>query len=312
MQDKLKNIIEKFKESQTSLEAYQAISEFVEIVIAVPEYIAQVEKEGEIIYQEKIKLNADKGWNYGLSGKELDEHNKWRDRKSKALHELDPFFPLRNLNNIHEGIKPENISACFDWLYRSQSPDEPLSKTDKEEYQMFLDKVFKKVIPFLKVEKSEAVETAIKDTKWADITIRFLNDQEVKIESGKETSEANYQEMGFADGKSKQPIFCWDFLHLLSTREGIFPLGKSSKKDNNARITQKKKLSDKLKNYFKIEEDPFEEYDRWKKEYRIKLKLVPIPTFRDDFRDRHITEGGIKNDKFEGIGEQFAEDTNRR
>jgi hypothetical protein len=164
----------------------------------------------------------------------------------------------------------------------------------------------------LKGSKSEFVETTTKNTKWADITIRFLNDQEVKIENEKETSETNYEEMGFADGKSKQPILCWGFLHLLSTGEGVFPLGKLSKKDNNARITQKKKLSDKLKTFFKIKEDPFEEYDRWKKEYRIKLKLVPIPTFREDFRDRHITEGGIKNDKIEGIGEQFADDTNRK
>ncbi len=164
----------------------------------------------------------------------------------------------------------------------------------------------------LKENKSEAVEATTKNTKWADITIRFLNDHEVKIEKEKETSETNYEEMGFADGKSKQPILCWGFLHLLSTSEGVFPLGKLSKKDNTARKSQKMKLTKKLKNYFKIKEDPFEEYDRWKKEYRIKLKLVPIPTFRDDFRDRRISEGVKKNDKFEGIGEQFAEDTSRK
>ncbi|MFA6193684.1 MAG: hypothetical protein WC726_02370 [Parcubacteria group bacterium] len=304
MQEKLKSIIKKFQESQTSLESYQAISEFVEIVIAVPEYIAQVEKEGEIINQEKIKLNADKGWNYGLGGKELDEHNRWRDRKSKALHELDPLFPLQNLHKVHEGIKPENISACSEWLYRSQSPDEPLLKSDKEKYQMFLDKVFKKVLSFLKEEKVGTIEVKNKDTKWESITIRFLNNDDVKIENGKEISETNYEEMGFADGRGSKAILSWDFLHLLSTNEGAFPLGKLSKKDNTARKTQKGVLTKKLKTFFKIKEDPFEEYDRWKKEYRIKLKLVPIPTFRDDFRDRH--------DKFEGIGEQFAEDTNRK
>lgn len=192
MQDKLKNIIEKFKKSQNSLESYQAISEFMEIVIAVPEYIAQVEKEGEVIYQEKIKLNADKGWNYGLGGKELKEHNKWRDRKSKALHELDPLFPLRNLNNVYEGIKPENILACSDWLYRFQSPDEPLPEDDKEEYQMFLDKVFKKVIPFLKVEKTETENPKV---KFYDEEKRVLHIGNYEISIAKNEGNNNAHEI---------------------------------------------------------------------------------------------------------------------
>ena len=61
MQKKLENIIERFRKSQTSLESYRAISDFTEIVLAIPEYIAQVEKEGEIIHQEMIDLNVDKG-----------------------------------------------------------------------------------------------------------------------------------------------------------------------------------------------------------------------------------------------------------
>jgi hypothetical protein len=175
-----------------------------------------------------------------------------------------------------------------------------------EKLNKFLARVSERIAELKgnKKEKSEFVEATTKDTKWEAITIRFLNDHEVKIERGKETSETNYEEMGFADGKSKQPILCWDFLHLLSTNKGVFPLGRLSEKDNNARKTQKRVLAKKLKAFFKIKEDPFEEYDRWKKEYRIKMKLVPHPTFREDFRDRH--------DKFEGIGEQFADDANRK
>ena len=103
----------------------------------------------------------------------------------------------------------------------------------------------------------------------------------------------------------------WDFLYLLSTKEGVFLLGRLSKKEKEPYKKQKEELAEKLKTFFKIEEDPFEKYDRWKKEYRIKLKLVPHPTFRADFRDRRISEEFKKKDKFKGIGEQFAEDTNR-
>ena len=54
MKEKIENIIKRFQDSQTSLEAYQAISDFVEIIINIPEFIAQVEKEGEIIHNAKI------------------------------------------------------------------------------------------------------------------------------------------------------------------------------------------------------------------------------------------------------------------
>ena len=279
MQEKLKNILEKFKESQNSLESYQAISEFVEIVITVPEYIAQVEKEGEIFYQEKIKLNADKGWNYGLGGKELKEHNKWRDRKSKALHELDPLFPLRNLNNVYEGIKPENISACSDWLYRSQSPDEPLSKTGKEEYQMFLDKVFKKVIPFFKVEKEEVAKATTKDTKWENITIRFLNDYDVEIKNGKKIFKSDYEKMGFADNRkdTKQETEAkksWKLLQALSISKNVFSLNTLTLQGRDRGKKQKQELSRLLKQYFGIADDPIS-YDETKKEYRLKIQLIP-------------------------------------
>jgi hypothetical protein len=279
MQEKLKNIVEKFKQSQTSFESYQAISEFVEVVKAIPEYITQVEKEGEIIYQEKIKLNADKGWNHGLSGKELKEHNKWRDRKSKSLHELDPLFPLRNLYNVHEGIKPENISVCSDWLYRFQSPDEPLSKSEKEEYQIFLDKVFKKVVPFLKVEKKEVGEATAKNTKWEDITIRFLNDYDVEIKNGKKSFKADYEQMGFADKRKdiKQETEAkksWKLLQAFSMSNNIFPLSTLTIQERDRCKKQKQELSKLLKQYFGIADDPIS-YDETKKEYRLKIKLIP-------------------------------------
>lgn len=311
MKNKLEKIIEKYKNSPTSLEAYQAISDFVKIVLGHKEFLKQIEKEGETIRKAQIELNDDKGWNRGLRGKELKEHNRWRDTRYRALHDLDPTFPLHNLRVIYEWMKPENRIKVCDLLFKSYSPDDPLPDYERKEFQLYLDKVYKKILPYLKTEKTEAVEATAKDTKWENITIRFLNTYDVKIENGKETSETNYEEMGFADRRSGKAILSWDFLQLLSTNKGVFPLGRLSKEDNATCKTQKKDLSGKLKTFFKIKEDPFEEYDREKKEYRIKLKLVPHPTFRADFRDRRIKEEFKKNDKFEGIGDQFAEDTNR-
>ncbi len=294
MQDKLKNIIERFKKSQTSLEAYQAISDFTEIVLAVPEYIAQVEKEGEIIHQEMIDLNADKGWNYGLGGKELKEHNQYRDRKSKALHELNPAFPLNNLNAVYEGIKPENIPANSAWLFNRFSPDEPLPEDDKKEYQLFIDKVFKKIIPFLKEEKREAVKTTTKNTKWEDITIKFLNDYDVEIKNRNKIFKSDYEQMGFADKrkdnqqetKAKES---WKLLQHFSRNNNVFPLNAPTRQENDRHKKQKQELSKLLKDYFGIADDPIA-YDEDKREYRLKIQLIPEKIFQEQWADRNIFE----------------------
>ena len=147
MQKELDKAIEKFKNSQTSFESHEAISDFIKIVIEIPAFIEQAEKEGEIINNAKIELNADKGLD--LSSSDRKQHNKRRDMQSKALHQLDPLFPLQNLHNVHIGIQPENIPYSVAWLYAWFSPDEPMRESDKKEYQLFIDKIYKKVIPFL-------------------------------------------------------------------------------------------------------------------------------------------------------------------
>lgn len=159
MEEKLKSAIERYQKAPTSLEAYKAISDFVELVLAVSEFIKQVEEEGEKIRIAQAELNADKGWNYGLRGRDLDEHNKRRDKKYEALFQLDPWFPLHNLRLIQVGIQPENIVSNSDWLFHRFGPDDPLPKADREEYQLFMDKLYKKILPFLKAEtKEESLE----------------------------------------------------------------------------------------------------------------------------------------------------------
>ena len=160
MQKQLDEAIEKFKNSKTTLEAYEAISDFVKIIETVADFIKEVETEGENIRIEQINLNADKGWNYGLKGKELKLHNEYRARKSEALHQLDPVFPLRNLNNVRLGIQSENIANNSDWLFRWSRPDELMQESDRKEYQGFIDKLYKKFVKFLKKEaiKENATE----------------------------------------------------------------------------------------------------------------------------------------------------------
>lgn len=194
MQKQLETTIEQYKNSKTTLEAYEAISDFIEIVESMPDFIKQVEDEGEKIRLEKIELNADKGWNYGLAGRELKLHNEYRARKSEALHQLDPMFPLINLGHIRMGIQPENIADNSDWLFRWTSPDEQLREIDKKEFQTYLDKVYRKILPFLKVEETEEAQEEIK-VKSYDEKNKILIIGNYKIRIAKNEGNNNAHEI---------------------------------------------------------------------------------------------------------------------
>ena len=301
MKKQLKAAIKAYINSKTTLEAYEAISDFVRLVETVPEFIKQAEDEGEKIQLNQIALNADKGWNYGLTGKDLELHNEYRNRKSEALHQLDPMFPLINLGNIRIGIQPENIADNSDWLFRWTAPDEPLRESDRKEFQTYLDKTYKKILPFLVKEdtteiilpKEEPAKALSENISWENITIRFLNDYDVEIKNGSKISKADYTQMGFADERKNneqetKAKESWKLLQYFSVSNNVFSLN-ASLKEKNKHKKRKQELSELLRDYFHIADDPIL-YDKAKKEYHLKIKLIPEKTFANQWQDRHIFE----------------------
>lgn len=152
MKESLEKAIAQFREARTSLEAYRAISSFVQMLLTLPKFIKAIEDEGEKINFEQRKLNADKG--HHLSWSELKVHNEWRARKSEALHQLDPYFPFINLYKIHQAVQPEEITSGTSWLFNRFGPDDPLPVSDRKEFQLYLDKLYTKAAPFLPKEKA--------------------------------------------------------------------------------------------------------------------------------------------------------------
>jgi hypothetical protein len=110
------------------------------------------------------------------------------------------------------------------------------------------------------------------DTKWEDITIKFLNAHEAIITVKKETFHSSFEEMGFQDEKRKLPNKQWEFLRGLSETGG--QLSWRSPKASTKGKKQKQLLADTLKAYFQIKEDPFCSY-REEKSYKIKIHLIP-------------------------------------
>jgi len=202
MEEKLKSAIERFQKAPTSLEAYKAISDFVEIVITIPEYIARVEEVGDSIHQAKIDLYVNKA----------DYSNEQLAKKRNVFHQIDPLVPLRNLHTIYMSLKPEYLDGACIALFKRFNPNDPLPKADKEEYQMFLDKVFKTILPFLPKKDSQK-RKKLTPSKQEIVPLSFDSEKSILYLTGKEV-KISIKKNNKANGH-------YILLHLFTSEEGL-------------------------------------------------------------------------------------------
>jgi len=112
------------------------------------------------------------------------------------------------------------------------------------------------------------------DTKWEDITIKFLDGNNVRISVKGKSWDADYKQMGLERGRSRPrvPNKQWNLLEDLAEN-----YGQVSWDDSRADPKIKKRkhlLSKSLQTYFQINGDPFYSY-RTVKAYKIRIKLIP-------------------------------------
>ena len=142
------------------------------------------------------------------------------------------------------------------------------------------------------------------DVKWQDIAIRFVDGHNVDIKYKDKIIRSDYKTMGFEDFKSRRPNKQWQLLERLAENNGEISWERSAAKSSDIsktsqdfgyefdeeksirqnkgysiiKIPDKRKktkqlLSQALKAYFRIDEDPFYPYDQVKA-YKIKIKLI--------------------------------------
>ena len=147
-------------------------------------------------------------------------------------------------------------------------------------------------------------------TTWEQIILQFHNDENVIIRVGQFKHTANYIEFGLYDGRGKQfrPNEQWNFLKVLAKLNGEIRITDSEATDTYKK--QKQILSQKLKEYFGIDYDPFHPY-RTERAYRIKMTLIPPPemlgadagrdsstflSFDDDIRESYLEQTPFVDD----------------
>ena len=140
--------------------------------------------------------------------------------------------------------------------------------------------------------------------KWEDITVRFIDGHNVDIKCKDKTIRSDYKTMGFEDFKGRKPNNQWQLLERLAENNGEISWERSAAKSSDiSRTSQdfgyefdekdspsqnkgfsiikvpdklkktKQLLSQALKAYFRIDENPFYPYGQVKA-YKIKIKLI--------------------------------------
>lgn len=128
------------------------------------------------------------------------------------------------------------------------------------------------------------------NTQWEDIEIRFKNNYDVKITTNNKSFDSDYEKMGFADkrkNKDTKAKESWNLLLLFSVNNNIFPFSDLNIIKKVKQKKQKQELNKLLKAYFGIADDPIV-HNKITKNYEMKIKLIPIEDFRQQWADRNI------------------------
>jgi len=122
---------------------------------------------------------------------------------------------------------------------------------------------------------------------WEDLEIKFIDCDEVEVcIKGRLKKKFTYKDFGCYDSRNpERSNKQWSFLKTLSVGKGEFDLkslGIEIKKEKYRQY--KSKLSTILKMAFKLDEEPFFDVKNNKEveNYKVKFKITPIPSLRDD------------------------------
>jgi hypothetical protein len=125
---------------------------------------------------------------------------------------------------------------------------------------------------------------------WQNIIIQFINNDTVNIQVAGHSHQTGFADMGFVDKRTNKPTVQWGLLSVLAKNDGFLSSSSNEARDNYKK--HKQLLSEKLKNYFNIEPDPFEPY---KGGYKTKITLAPPPTQQNKVEEAYSITDEIES-----------------
>ncbi len=107
---------------------------------------------------------------------------------------------------------------------------------------------------------------------WEAVTIHFVDGHTVSIRAGEAHGRYNYTQLGMVNKKNSEPTAQWKLLLGFADAQGSIDW-KSSVASNNLKA-QKRSLSKRLRNFFRLENDPIE-WIKTEKCYRCRFRILP-------------------------------------
>lgn len=246
--------------------------------------VLELEKlEAVKIRVESIRLTTQEAYSFGFPPKDngkilyleilqpkFDEIYNEYERLSKNIRdEVNKKIFLEENKDLILGVMKEKVR------------DSNINKIPKIQSEIELIKNL--VIKENKLEKPHFHHKLKSGIKWENITIKFLNKEEVFIQATKQFNDTtDYKKMGFIGrGNNPRPSEAWTFLLVLAKQNGELTIKDPEAKDKYKK--QKEILTKNLQDYFSLEYDPFYPYhsssEKSGNSYKIKILLIPPPEY---------------------------------
>lgn len=203
-----------------------------------------------------------------IDGKEIERDIQipidYLDMPRSEISEVRLFF-----SQLQEAGCFEQQECVGNWVFSVIKPDIGRLQIYREELQQKLD-----MSGTPSVSNQQHFPP---DVGWENITMRFLNGEEVLLQAqGSKPKHTTCEEMGFMRANGT-PTRKWELLREISEHGG--QLTWSDNYTINHKLqgrvrTQVKELRKSLKAYFQIDDDPFHKYTK-QDGYRLKMALLP-------------------------------------
>ena len=109
---------------------------------------------------------------------------------------------------------------------------------------------------------------------WSDVSIRFIDGHTVSLQVKSEHRVCNYTQMGMNNRKDGNPTQQWKLLEGFANSRG--EIDWHSRSAGLKVKKQKQELSARLRDFFRIEDDPIEWVKDTKGYYKCKFNVLPI------------------------------------
>jgi len=250
----------------------QGSSKSLEELILEGINITRNAQEGDALYSSNKFIAVDVHQRYNLwvmDAKDLFRSCKYNHTKSPYYWIVEKFNLAGSVPFLKGGPEYGDPSSEKSQILLRNIREET---TQKLEWLSELRKALTNKLPSKSQREIMSPSWLSENLKWEDIIIEFKNGEDAVVTIGSESHNVSYKDLGCQDQRKLKPDTQWIFLRVLAENNGEVSWGDSHAHDQGKKVKQL--LSDRLKAYFRLSDDPFYDY-RKEKAYRIKMTLIP-------------------------------------